>query len=252
METGPGGAFHNMAMDEALAISAMEGRGPVLRLYSWRGPSVSIGRFQCAGEVDAEYLGLKGIELVRRPTGGRGIFHGEELTYSLAAPASGPFAGGLREAYGAIASAFVLALRALGLDARADLRGGGRDRRRRSPLCFATTSYGEITVEGRKVIGSAQRRWRGGFLQQGSIPLAPQSPDARRAFPSAEDGDGGMPGLLSFLPGLSPAALKEAVRSAFEEALGAQIEEGRPTRGEEALARELLEKYRSPEWNFQR
>jgi lipoate-protein ligase A len=157
-----------MALDEAIATSVRNCESPpTLRLYGWDRPSLSLGSFQKSSSVDLKYCRKNSIPVVRRPTGGRAILHGDELTYSFSARTDHvAFAKGLLESYRTISSAFNLAFRKIGL------RVSSKDRREngrvltRNPLCFRSSSYGEILIENRKVVGSAQKRWKDGLLQQ--------------------------------------------------------------------------------------
>src|SRR5208337_3548714 len=99
-----------------------------------------------------------------------GILHGDELTYSFSARNEGLFSQGLLDAYRKISTAFSLGLQRLGLSVKMKTRRERGNILERSPLCFQSTSYGELTVNGKKLIGSAQKRWADSFLQQGSIP----------------------------------------------------------------------------------
>lgn len=247
-----------MAMDEALARCVMEGHAPpTLRLYGWEAPSASIGCFQRSGELDLDYCKAEGITVVRRPTGGRGILHGpygRELTYSFSAPhGEKRFRGRLRDDYERLAAAFTGALRALGLET--ETARGKSPVRPQSPLCFASTSYGEILAEGKKIIGSAQRRWPGGFLQQGSIPYVIERKSLTRVFRGSGDGAlmERMAGLMELSPELKETDVKRTLREAFEETFGVRLVESPLLAGEEAVLTELLEtKYLSPAWNFLR
>jgi len=139
-----------------------------LRAYSWRAPSLSFGRNQsAAGMYDAGRAGDLGVEVVRRPTGGRALLHHREVTYSVTAPAT---AGDLRATYARINRLLLHALQSLGVDARLAEPSG------RSPLpgdapCFETPVEGELVFGGRKLVGSAQWRDEGALLQHGSILL---------------------------------------------------------------------------------
>jgi lipoate-protein ligase A len=239
-----------MALDEALAREAQR---PVLRFYGWARPSVSIGCFQDADEVNLEYLLSEGMPLVRRLTGGRGILHGHELTYSFSAPVAGIFKGGLRESYSLLGKAFAGAFKALGLEPEIS-RSKRLSGRSRSPLCFESASLGEIKLGGRKVFGSAQKRWPGRFMQQGSIPFRIELSELLRVFrsgggPNVEDS---MTGLLDEAPSLDPDVLKGAIVSAFKDGFGIEFDESASTSSEEDLARELGLRYRSPDWNLRR
>ncbi len=249
IRSAPSGAFENMAIDEALALEA---RRPVLRLYRWSVPSVSIGCFQRAGDVNAEYLARNGMPLVRRVTGGRGILHGWDLTYSFSAPAADVFAGGLRECYALIGRALDLALRRLGFEPETSrsLKPRGRAR---SPLCFESVSFGEIKVMGRKVVGSAQKRWPGRFMQQGSIPLSIDYEELSRVFGAgAAEARTSMAGLREARSSLSIEELELSLVGSFEEAFGIRFVASSPTPEEEAMAEELMNRYGSPEWNLRR
>lgn len=245
-----------MALDEAMAGDIREGQTPpTLRFYAWDTTSVSIGRFQRAGDLDRGYLKEQGIPLVRRPTGGRAVLHGSELTYSFSAGTrEGPFSRGLLESYRDLAYAFSRAFCSLGISAEtiAEKRSAGA----RSPLCFASPSSGEITVGRRKVIGSAQKRWPDGLLQQGSIPF---QIDYARLGKVLRSGAGepfvraGMAGLGEFLPGLQILELKAAIRDSFEKVFGVEFLEATTTIRERGRAEELLQgKYLSPGWNLRR
>ena len=162
-----------MAMDEALMAHASRTGHWVLRVYSWSSPTVSFGRNQVAlGAYDRRRLAERGIDVVRRPTGGRAILHDREVTYSVAAPVAD--AGDLAESYARINRLLIAALRRLGLDAevvdRTDPSMKNPELERRGPLpCFHHPSAGEITLHGRKLVGSAQWRSSEALLQHGSI-----------------------------------------------------------------------------------
>jgi len=161
-----------MAMDVALARCLPEGEG-VLRIYRWCRPTLSLGRNQPArGRYDPLAGERMGAEVVRRPTGGREVMHDRELTFSVHLPARA--LGGVREAQRTVSRALLAALRSLGVDAEAaepGTRVPGLD----GESCFATAAPGEITVRGRKLVGSAQARVGRVLLQHGSLVLAPPS-----------------------------------------------------------------------------
>ena len=158
----------NMAADASLLEAHHPGDDPVLRLYRWSPPAVSYGYHQRADDFDAEAVERLGYGLVRRPTGGRAILHADELTYAVVGDAgSALFGTSLHEAYASINSALLLFVRGLGLSP--DVSAGESLAAARGAVCFATAGRHEITVGGRKLIGSAQRRLAHGFLQHGSI-----------------------------------------------------------------------------------
>ncbi len=163
----------NMALDEAILEAA--GRGdspPTLRLYAWEPACLSLGYAQPVSDVDLPRLETLGWDLVRRPTGGRAVLHVDELTYSVCGPLDSPcLAGGVLESYNRLAAALVEALRMLGLPVEIQEQGASPAKRTDNPVCFEQPSTYEITVNGKKLVGSAQARRRDGVLQHGSLPL---------------------------------------------------------------------------------
>ncbi len=255
INSGPGSASYNMALDETIAISVRNGSSPpTLRLYSWDRPAVTLGCFQKIGEIDTEYCLNAGIPIVRRPTGGRAILHNKELTYSFSVKTDNNlFSKGIFDSYKKISAAFYLALSRLGLSPEAKLNR--ETRQLKSPLCFQSASYGEITIDSKKVIGSAQKRWTDGLLQQGSIPYCIDGPEVLKIFRlrSIKDIKGAMAGLTEAVPALSDEKFRNVVKISFEEAFDIEFISALPSQEEEALARELdSEKYRTEEWNFRK
>jgi len=156
----------NMALDEALMERARDTGEWMLRVYSWRTPTISLGRNQTArGLYDVDRIRERGMDVVRRPTGGRAILHAREITYSVTAPVAA--AGDLRQSYERINGLLAAALASMGVDATP-----APARRAANPgmsPCFDHPSAGELTVRGRKLAGSAQWRGDGALLQHGSI-----------------------------------------------------------------------------------
>jgi lipoate-protein ligase A len=171
----------NMAVDEAILDSYarhLPGLPPAtLRLYGWCPGALSLGRGQ-PGSVGACVDGT-GLERVRRPTGGWAVLHEEERTYAVVGHlGEGPFGRGVVATYRSISEALLDALGSLGAEVRAITQAPGRAPTvDRSAACFTVTSSHEIVVGERKLVGSAQLRRRGAFLQHGSIPIRS---DARR------------------------------------------------------------------------
>lgn len=158
---GASGAAH-MAADRALLDEAARRGSAFLRLYRWDPPCLSLGR-------NDPTPAPPGIATVRRPTGGRAVWHEHEVTYAVAAPIA--MFGRLKDAYRAIHERLATGLRSLGADVTlAADRPTGR-LADRPTSCFAVTAGGEILVRGRKLVGSAQVRRGEAFLQHGSILL---------------------------------------------------------------------------------
>ncbi len=238
-----------MALDEAISAAVRNGDSPpTLRLYCWRRPSVSIGAFQKITDIDTRYCAAHDVPVIRRPTGGRGILHGEELTYSFSAKNEGLFSQGLLGSYRHISSAFSLGLEKMGLPVKMKVEREKGMHLAKNPLCFESTSYGELTIDGKKLIGSAQKRWGEGFLQQGSIPLTIDHAALTLVFkniaPSA-----GSAGLNDLLYDFDQEAFKKHLVKSFEILFGVSLLQAPLSDREEELAHILcLEKYQDPLW----
>lgn len=239
-----------MAVDEAIAIAFSEGKvPPTLRLYRWSVPSVSIGSFQ-KWEPEWTDLAERGaLRFVRRITGGRALLHDRELTYSVVAGTHDPlFSDGIKGTFYAIAGGFLAGMKSLRV--AADIYAPPRSQRLErsaSPLCFASTSWYEITAQGKKLIGSAQRRWVRHFLQHGSLILEKRG---AAGIPPSEN-QIGLSELLSTLP--SEEAIEQAIIGGFESALPVRLEWEQLTPEEEEIAARLSkEKYGTDAWNRRR
>jgi len=182
--TGAMNAAMNMAVDDILLATARAGSGPILRTYTWQPPAVSIGYAQRADEaIDVQRCQARGIDLVRRTTGGRAVLHWNELTYSFhCADGQGPAAHPLQEASRILGECLADGLRRFGIAASVE-RGSSPVRARRG-ACFASTARWELTCGGRKLVGSAQRRTRGALLQHGSILAGPEHLELADLLPS--------------------------------------------------------------------
>jgi lipoate-protein ligase A len=168
LESEAASGARNMALDAALLAHARRTGEATLRTYTWSRPTLSLGRHERArGLYDAVRLAAQGVDVVRRPTGGRALLHHHELTYSVTAPVGGL---SLVETCAAINDLLRAALAALGVLVTVAARGP-RALRPDGSACFAAPAPGELTVAGRKLVGSAQLREDGAFLQHGSILL---------------------------------------------------------------------------------
>jgi lipoate-protein ligase A len=246
----PGSGAWNMAVDVALA------RGmrtvPAIRLYGFRPPCLSLGRHQRAlGRYDPERLRDRGIDVVRRPTGGGAVLHDDEVTYALALPArawSGP-----RATLCLVHAAILHALRALGVAARL---ADGRPRRAPDGACFSEPAPGEIVVADRKLVGSAQARIGGALLQHGSILLGggqelAESRDERGARAvAAPFATATLESELGARP--ERAALLDALAAGFRSVLGAELLADTLSEGERILAARELERFLDPGWTWRR
>ncbi|HXY55883.1 MAG TPA: lipoate--protein ligase family protein [Nitrospirota bacterium] len=183
IDDGPNIGVYNMAIDEELLARAQAGEAmPVLRFYGWRPPAVSLGRFQKTEvAVNKEVCKERGIDIVRRITGGRAVLHDCELTYSIISRTDDPlFPHDVHGTYKVIAAGLLAGFKNLGIHAETVSRSSRFaalvKKDMRNPSCFSSPAWYEIIVNGKKIVGSAQRRVTGAFLQHGSI-LMKYDPD---------------------------------------------------------------------------
>jgi len=168
------GAAH-MARDASLLDAHGHDQPPVLRLYSWSPPAVSLGFMQRAADVlDLEACRDAGIDVVQRPTGGRAVLHWEEITYAIVAgTGDARFGTNLASAHARIGACLAAGLRELGIETSLSRPALDPERRLLRQPCFVSPGRAELLVHGRKLLGSAQRRTRCAFLQHGSLLIGP-------------------------------------------------------------------------------
>ncbi len=259
IDSGPCSAAYNMAVDEAIALSVKkEISPPTLRLYGWNSLAVTIGCFQRTSDIDIEYCDEKDIPIIRRPTGGRAILHGDDITYSFSSRTWKGHFSDLFESYKKISKALILALSKVNISA--ELIIGPKKhchmylKQQRSPLCLNSVSYGEITINNKKIIGSAQKRWSDCLLQQGTIPLAIYKEELVKIFrlknKNVEDS---LIGLNDLLCRIDLFEIKDCIRKSFEETFEIELVSSFLSKQELQLAQEIeRQKYLTYEWNFKR
>ncbi len=259
--TPPARGAWNMAVDEAILEAAGRGEAlATLRLYAWDPPCLSLGYAQPFADVHLPRLRARGWEVVRRPTGGRAVLHTDELTYSVIAPPSEPrLAGSILESYSRLAQALVEALRLLVLPVEINEHVATPATQNTNPVCFEVPSTDEITVGGKKLVGSAQARRKEGVLQHGSLPLTgdlaritqvlgfPDEPArahaAERLLQRATTVEAALGRVVSW----DEAA--QAFVVAFRSVLALDLQPGELSASESARAEELIAaKYAHPEW----
>jgi lipoyl(octanoyl) transferase len=169
--TPPFSGATNMSIDEAILEKVSEkSELPTLRLYGWQPFCLSLGYGQHIRDAHLDNIVTQGWEIVRRPTGGKAILHGDEITYSLCLPIDHDLAqGDVVTSYRRISEALMQSLMLLGLSPQSEEQAKGN--KGLGAVCFEVPSHYEITVEGRKLIGSAQLRRKLGILQHGTLPL---------------------------------------------------------------------------------
>jgi lipoyl(octanoyl) transferase len=247
----PASGAWNMALDAALLWAAERDGLRTLRLYAWDPPTLSFGRNEPAlRRYDRGAIAARGLAVVRRPTGGRAVWHHREVTYAVAAPAA--TFGSLRDSYHEIHAMLGDALASLGAavvlaaDRPADGVGFG--------ACFASAAGGEVmALGGGKVVGSAQVRGEGAFLQHGSILLAAD----QEVVAAVTVGEATAPSAIGLEDLVaSPQAAWASVSGAIRRAAAARW--GTPERAATLpaavarTARDLVATYTDPAWTWRR
>lgn len=261
LHTPPASGAWNMAVDESILEHILRGESlPALRLYAWDPPCLSLGHAQPFADVDMERVKSHGWEVVRRLTGGRAILHTDELTYSVTGSASEPIlSGSILESYNRIARALLFAVRELGLPVEMKEHITEPATLNLNPVCFEVPSTYEITVDGKKLIGSAQARRKEGVLQHGSLPLTGDLTRICQAlvFKDESARENAAQRLLArattveSVTGVKTDWEKAAQTfvKGFESQLGIRFQRGELSRSESERAEELVkEKYANPIW----
>ncbi|MEO8193912.1 MAG: hypothetical protein ABI681_08665 [Gemmatimonadales bacterium] len=248
----PRGGAENMARDAALMQRSRETGESVFSVYAWDRPTLSLGRNQTArGRYDLGEIARRGVDVVRRPTGGRALLHHREVTYSVTAPLANEHS--LRDSYERINCILLDGLRQLGVDA-AESRAGGPGRLPEDLPCFAEPAAGELVTGGAKLVGSAQYREDGALLQHGSILVEDDQPLVAALLRSSDpELEAPAAATLAAALGRAPAAaevalaLFESVRK-LEDSAASSLEESDIR---EATARHI-EQYSSEWWTWRR
>ena len=249
LDTAPASGAFNMALDEALMASVRDGGLPVLRFYRWSPACLSLGRNQpAAGLYDRRELQRLGLDVVRRPTGGRAVLHARELTYSVVAAAR--WGGGARAAYRAINEALAAGLRRLGVAVAVQGEGGERAPAPSGEPCFRTPVAGEVVAGGRKLVGSAQLHEGGVMLQHGSLLLHDDQTLLARLGPAVRGTAGSLADHLDPLPAWTE--LTGALTAGWEEVFGRAPLPAEPGAAELRDARQLMKRHADPEWIWRR
>ncbi len=182
----------NMAIDEYLIYFYEKTKIPVLRIYGWTTPSITLGRYQAPDCLDLEACRNDGVEVIRRITGGGAILHHDEVTYSMVCSESD--LGGrlsVKESYEMLNNYIINLYRGFGLDARYSYELRGKEcPAEGASLCFSGREEYDILVGGKKIGGNAQRRLKGVIFQHGSIPLALNREKLKRYFRGPLAGEG--------------------------------------------------------------
>jgi len=213
----------NMALDSAMFRSVASGCCPgVLRVYNWSEPAVTFGFHQRSFIPFDPGVDLP---LLRRPTGGGAVLHGDDFTFSLSTPLAGVFARGVVESCRAVTKTFALALGRCGIEV--EMRGDGTVF---SHVCFQRSSPVELCLDGAKILGLSALRTRNGMLLQGVLPLTVDVDLSRRVF--GTEGDPGLKGIRDHIPGFNEAEFLVCLVDAFASEMDLFLSQGHDYDGE--------------------
>jgi lipoate-protein ligase A len=261
IDTGVQDAALNMAIDEAILTLHIKGEvPPTLRVFRWTQPSISLGRFQSVErEIVSEVCEQRGISLVRRPTGGRAVYHRDEFTYSIVIGKRYGVPAGVVAAYAYLAQGLLAALQMLGVQAELS---DERVNKHPSAACFASSTQADLTSAGFKLVGSAQVWKDESLLQQGSLPLDDRASEffAMLRFPDEAARQQALQlyrekttPLHTFIPGATWENVASAFHQGFSQALHSEFSTGELTPDEWDLAHQLVaEKYSKLTWRSER
>jgi lipoyl(octanoyl) transferase len=237
LDTGSKPGRFNMVLDETIAEKVAAGKSPsVLRFFQWQPYCISLGKYQKIEEINTEKCLAEGVDVVYRPTGGRAILHAEELTYSVIF--KDDIAGNIEETYHQISHALVKGLQVLEIPAemtpvQADFRT--LYKQPSSAACFSSSAKYEIQVNGKKLVGSAQRRFAGAVLQHGSILIGSYHRRLTEFLRLNEDEKKQMVKILEEktieierFRAITADELKFELKKAFEEKFGIEFKEPEP------------------------
>jgi lipoate-protein ligase A len=257
LNTGIQNAALNMAIDESILIHHLRGDvPPTLRVFRWDQPAISLGRFQgVEREIELEVCNQHHVALVRRPTGGRAVFHRDEFTYSIVIGKKHGVPSGVVAAYAYLSQGILAALKQLGVQAEIS---DERVSKHPSAACFASSTQADLTSGGFKLVGSAQVWREDALLQQGSLPLDDRSAElfSMLRFPSAEARQEALTTynekttpLHTFVPQATWDDVAHAFRSGFSTFLQNDFISDELSQSEWDLAQQLVEeKYSKLEW----
>jgi lipoyl(octanoyl) transferase len=270
IDSGECSPSFNMALDEALLDWHSEGKiPPTIRFYGWNPATLSIGYFQkVEKEIELDAVKAHNLGFVRRPTGGRGVLHEHELTYSVIVSEEHPeMPKTVTEAYRVISEGILRGFQSLGLEAYFAVPRTAEEKEAlkspRSAVCFDAPSWYELVVEGRKVAGSAQTRQKGVILQHGSILLDLDEDKLFSLFkyPSERVKERMQKAFKEKAVAINEISsrrimieeAKEAFKKGFEDGLNIELEPYTLSETELEYVHQLAKtRYESDEWNFKR
>jgi len=242
----------NMAVDRAIQLEHAKSRSPAtLRIYAWSTPTLSLGRFQRAENIDLHACASSGIDVVRRPTGGRAVFHCDEVTYAVIAGVQDGIPSGIKESYGYLATALSAAFVNMGIPIDPVDRTDLTRPKSNSFACYLQLQSADLSVDSRKLCGSAQAWYAKTVLQHGSfvrtrdcvregIALGLGNEEIARLAAETLSLDQ----LLGAAP--DPEMITDSIVGAFGAVLGVEFTYGALSEREETLAESLIEEFKVP------
>ncbi len=258
IDTGIHDGFMNMAIEEAMLEVHILGRTPpTLRVYRWNPPALSIGYLQrIEDDIDCKKCSGLGIDVVRRLTGGRGVLHSDEMTYSVVASGRYGLPEAVLESYRLLNEGLIAAYKILGLDVSLVSSERGLS----SAACFAAAATADLTYKGRKIAGSAQFRRGKALLQHGSLPVSLDAElcHAVIKYPEADIRKKALSVFRKKATDIKTALgkrvgwqeLADALFEGFQHSLGIELYRDSLTSEEIELSHRLAEeKYRTAAWN---
>ena len=266
LRTGQHSAAMNMAIDEATLSHQADSPQPTLRFYDWSQPAFSFGYFQqIAREVDVAACAARGIEIVRRMTGGGTVIHGWDVTYAVVVPHHGALPKSISASYDAISGCLIHGFQKIGvsnpqIEALAQ-HAANQERHTGSDLaniCLTNPAKYDVMLGGKKIAGVSQRRNQIGVMHQGYIALDMPPTDVLALASRQSDFDMYLKGMSAFIntgegAPINRRQIEDAVAAGFEERLGVQLIEGELSARELESADDLAQtKYTADEWNFRR
>ena len=245
----------NMAIDEAILSHC---KIPTLRVYGWKPSAISLGYNQDIDEVNTDYCKKNKINIVRRITGGKAVFHDNEITYSFILPEDlGLLPKEINESYKEIANALILALKKFNIDAEIKKT----PEKIKTSICFNSSNWYELLVNDKKISGSAQRRIHGKILQHGSI-LTDFDYEKNASLFNFNNNFGNINDLTNLKNritsiknelnmSISHKEFSDAIKNGFKENFNFSMANDKLNHEEITMAKKLSkEKYTTDEWNY--
>lgn len=261
LNTGLQDGFTNMAIDEVLTTKTVPSdKSSVFRIYGWKPYAISLGYNQNKNELNLEKCEQDGIDVVRRPTGGRAVFHAEEITYSVIIPRDSDFySKDILTTYNKISQGLLAGLQLAGVKAELVERFADDNEKssayKNSIPCFSHSAKYEIAAQNKKLVGSAQRRYENAILQHGSILVGKHhlhlaeyiqqlNEDQKQSFKKAMEKK--TISISEILPTMiSYDKLIWALKTGFQEYFKIHFFEGQLTSQEKSEVKKIIGKYQN-------